>query len=213
ADREQAAQAARAGRSRRLDARDQRWLPARARARADQRGRHRGRDRRADRHDRVQRPQRRVRTRAALRRARELASHQPGDRGRARRRDPCRHDPATGEAQPRHPVARGERMSTGAPAMATAASHPETEARERATPLDLAGNAAVAEAINRRYEAGFVTDIESESLPPGLDEDVVRAISARKGEPAWMTEWRLQAYRHWLTMTPPHWARLEIAPI
>ncbi|HEX7768427.1 MAG TPA: Fe-S cluster assembly protein SufB, partial [Dokdonella sp.] len=97
--------------------------------------------------------------------------------------------------------------------MATAASHPETEARERATPLDLAGNAAVAEAINRRYEAGFVTDIESESLPPGLDEDVVRAISARKGEPAWMTEWRLQAYRHWLTMTPPHWARLEIAPI
>ena len=71
----------------------------------------------------------------------------------------------------------------------------------------------VAEAINRRYSAGFVTDIESESLPPGLGEDVVRAISARKNEPEWLTEWRLKAYRHWLTMTPPHWAKLDIAPI
>jgi Fe-S cluster assembly protein SufB len=68
-------------------------------------------------------------------------------------------------------------------------------------------------ALTRRYHAGFVTDIESESLPPGLDEDVVRAISARKQEPAWMTEWRLLAYRHWLTMTPPAWAKLDIAPI
>ena len=68
-------------------------------------------------------------------------------------------------------------------------------------------------ALTRRYRAGFVTDIESESLPPGLDEDVVRAISARKHEPAWMTEWRLAAYRHWLTMTPPRWAKLDIAPI
>jgi len=72
---------------------------------------------------------------------------------------------------------------------------------------------AVAYAMNRRYSAGFVTDIESESLPPGLDENVVRAISARKSEPEWMTQWRLAAYRHWLTMTPPHWAKLEIAPI
>src|SRR5580765_7359078 len=71
----------------------------------------------------------------------------------------------------------------------------------------------VGDAIGRRYSAGFVTDIESESLPPGLDEDVVRAISARKNEPEWMTQWRLAAYRHWLTMTPPHWAKLEIAPI
>ena len=53
---------------------------------------------------------------------------------------------------------------------------------------------AVADAIGRRYSAGFVTDIESESLPPGLDEDVVRAISARKNEPEWMTQWRLAAY-------------------
>ena len=68
-------------------------------------------------------------------------------------------------------------------------------------------------ALNRRYEAGFVTDIESESLPPGLDEDVVRAISARKDEPEWMTQWRLQAYRQWLTMTPPEWAKLRLGPI
>jgi len=68
-------------------------------------------------------------------------------------------------------------------------------------------------ALNRRYDAGFVTDIESESLPPGLNEDVVRAISARKHEPEWMTQWRLAAYRHWLTMTSPHWAKLQIAPI
>ncbi len=68
-------------------------------------------------------------------------------------------------------------------------------------------------ALERRYSAGFVTDIETDSLPPGLDEGVIRAISARKGEPAWMTDWRLAAYRHWLTMTSPDWARLDIAPI
>ncbi len=67
--------------------------------------------------------------------------------------------------------------------------------------------------LERRYEAGFVTDIESDTLPPGLNEDVVRFISAKKGEPDWLTEWRLAAYRHWLTMTPPEWAKLEIAPI
>jgi len=67
--------------------------------------------------------------------------------------------------------------------------------------------------LNRRYSAGFVTDIETDSLPPGLNEDIVRAISLRKREPEWMTEWRLAAYRHWLTMTPPHWAKLNIVPI
>ncbi|HJU25708.1 MAG TPA: Fe-S cluster assembly protein SufB [Rhodanobacteraceae bacterium] len=67
--------------------------------------------------------------------------------------------------------------------------------------------------LNRRYSAGFITDIETDSLPPGLDEDVIRALSARKREPEWMTEWRLAAFRHWLTMTPPAWAKLNIAPI
>ncbi len=68
-------------------------------------------------------------------------------------------------------------------------------------------------ALSRRYDAGFVTQIETETLPPGLGEDVVRAISLRKTEPEWMTEWRLKAYRHWLTMTPPSWAKLSIEPI
>jgi Fe-S cluster assembly protein SufB len=84
---------------------------------------------------------------------------------------------------------------------------------EQARQAEAPSTDVVAEAINRRYSAGFVTDIESESLPPGLSEDVVRAISARKQEPDWMTQWRLAAYRHWLTMTPPHWAKLDIAPI
>jgi Fe-S cluster assembly protein SufB len=71
----------------------------------------------------------------------------------------------------------------------------------------------VEQLVNRRYEAGFVTDIETDVVPPGLNEDVVRLISAKKGEPEWMTQWRLQAYRHWLTMTAPNWAKLELHPI
>ena len=67
--------------------------------------------------------------------------------------------------------------------------------------------------LGRKYEAGFVTQIESDSLPPGLDEDVIRALSAKKEEPEWMTQWRLAAYRHWLTMPVPKWARLNIQPI
>ena len=85
--------------------------------------------------------------------------------------------------------------------MATDSIQLENDLRERSDAAS--GNAAVEAALNRRYDAGFVTDIESESLPPGLDEGVVRAISARKGEPEWMTEWRLKAYRHWLTMRAP----------
>ncbi len=63
------------------------------------------------------------------------------------------------------------------------------------------------------YKWGFVTDIESDTLPPGLNEDVVRAISAKKKEPAWLLEWRLEAYRHWLTMTEPDWQNLTFNPI
>jgi len=77
----------------------------------------------------------------------------------------------------------------------------------------LRDNAEVAAALGRRYEAGFITDIETDSLPPGLSEDIVRQLSALKGEPEWMTEWRLKAYRHWLTMPMPNWAKLNIAPI
>ena len=67
--------------------------------------------------------------------------------------------------------------------------------------------------IGRGYQHGFVTDIDSDTVPPGLDEDVVRLISKKKGEPAFLTEWRLKALRHWLTMREPHWAHLKIAPI
>ncbi|NNK32382.1 MAG: Fe-S cluster assembly protein SufB, partial [Xanthomonadales bacterium] len=67
--------------------------------------------------------------------------------------------------------------------------------------------------VQQKYKHGFVTDIESEGLPPGLNEDVIRWISARKEEPEWLLEWRLAAYRRWLEMTPPNWAHLKIDPI
>ena len=67
--------------------------------------------------------------------------------------------------------------------------------------------------LEGRYKHGFVTDIESDSLPPGLDENVIASISARKEEPAWLLEWRLRAYRKWLKMTEPDWAHLKLDPI
>ena len=63
--------------------------------------------------------------------------------------------------------------------------------------------------IGRKYQHGFVTDIESDSLPPGLDEEVVRAISRKKQEPAFLLDWRLKAFRHWLTMREPQWAHVH----
>jgi Fe-S cluster assembly protein SufB len=63
------------------------------------------------------------------------------------------------------------------------------------------------------YKYGFATDVEMEKAPKGLSEDVVRFISAKKDEPAWMTEWRLDAYRRWLTMREPTWARVHYEPI
>ena len=67
--------------------------------------------------------------------------------------------------------------------------------------------------ISREYAAGFVTEIEQDTLPPGLDEDVIREISRRKTEPAFMLEWRLKAYRRWLTMKEPHWPNVHYEPI
>ena len=67
--------------------------------------------------------------------------------------------------------------------------------------------------VDREYAAGFVTDVDSETLPPGLDEDVVRFISARKNEPDWLLEWRLDAYRYWRTQTPPEWAHVHFPPV
>jgi Fe-S cluster assembly protein SufB len=61
---------------------------------------------------------------------------------------------------------------------------------------------------NKEYEYGFYTEMESDTFPPGLNEDVVIGISKKKGEPDWMTQWRLEAYRHWLTMKEPNWANI-----
>jgi Fe-S cluster assembly protein SufB len=63
----------------------------------------------------------------------------------------------------------------------------------------------IQELANREYKDGFYTDIEMETAPRGLNEDIVRLISAKKKEPAWLTDWRLKAYRHWLTMAEPRW--------
>ena len=65
----------------------------------------------------------------------------------------------------------------------------------------------------QEYEYGFYTDIESDTFPKGLNEDIVRAISKRKNEPEWLTEFRLKAYRHWLTLEEPKWAKVEFPPI
>ena len=60
-----------------------------------------------------------------------------------------------------------------------------------------------------KYKYGFVTEIEVDKAPKGLNEDTIRLISAKKNEPEWMLEWRLKAYRHWLTMEEPDWAKLD----
>ena len=74
-------------------------------------------------------------------------------------------------------------------------------------------NAEVDALVRREYQHGFVTELESDTVPPGLDEDVVRLISRKKGEPEFLVEWRLKAYRHWLTMSEPRWANVTHAPI
>ncbi len=71
----------------------------------------------------------------------------------------------------------------------------------------------VEQLVGREYEHGFFTDVESDTVPPGLDESIIRFISAKKDEPEFLLEWRLKAYRHWLTMTEPHWAKPNLEPI
>lgn len=71
----------------------------------------------------------------------------------------------------------------------------------------------IEELANQEYKYGFVTDIESDTIPKGLNEDVIRLISLKKNEPEFMLEWRLKAYRHWLTMVEPHWPNVYYPPI
>src|ERR1700675_4335777 len=75
------------------------------------------------------------------------------------------------------------------------------------------GLSTIESAVLNDYKYGFVTDIESESAPKVLSEDIVRFISARKKEPQWMLDWRLKAYRYWLTMKSPEWANIKYPPI
>ena len=74
-------------------------------------------------------------------------------------------------------------------------------------------NETITQIADQEYKYGFVTNIEADVVPPGLNEDVVRLISEKKGEPAWMLEWRLKAFRHWLTMKEPTWANVHYDPI
>jgi Fe-S cluster assembly protein SufB len=67
--------------------------------------------------------------------------------------------------------------------------------------------------VNREYPYGFVTDVEADTIAPGLNEDVIRLISAKKLEPSWLLDWRLKAHRRWLTMTEPHWPNVSYEPI
>jgi Fe-S cluster assembly protein SufB len=72
---------------------------------------------------------------------------------------------------------------------------------------------AIESLVNREYQYGFVTDIETDTVPRGLNEDIIRVISEKKEEPEWLLEWRLKAYRRWLTMTEPHWSNVVYPPI
>ena len=72
---------------------------------------------------------------------------------------------------------------------------------------------AIRELAQQEYKWGFVTDIGADSVPPGLNEDIIRLISAKKNEPEFMLEWRLRAFHHWKTMTEPTWANIHYPPI
>ncbi|MEE6207807.1 MAG: Fe-S cluster assembly protein SufB [Alphaproteobacteria bacterium] len=73
----------------------------------------------------------------------------------------------------------------------------------------MAEKAEILKNLDEKYKYGFVTDIEADTVPCGLNEDIIRQISAKKNEPQWLLEWRLKAYRHWLTLTEPTWAKLS----
>src|SRR5690606_41889978 len=73
---------------------------------------------------------------------------------------------------------------------------------------------SVEQLVNREYKYGFVTDIEQDTVPPGLSEETIRLISAKKEEPEWLLEWRLKAYRRWTEMVEPHhWPNIEYEPV
>src|SRR5690606_21315990 len=128
--------------------------------------------------------------------------HQPGrDRGSDGR--PAGHDrmqPACGQLRDRTVLRRARQLAPHQRRGRARPARRDPGPDGRGSMSNATENAEILEQLGRRYDAGFVTDIESDSLPPGLDEGTIRALSARKDEPEWMTEWRLAAFRHWLTM-------------
>ncbi len=79
--------------------------------------------------------------------------------------------------------------------------------------METTATSTIEQFAQQEYQFGFVTDVEQDIVPPGLNEDTVRFISAKKEEPEWLLEWRLRAFRHWLTMTEPTWANVHYPPI
>ena len=69
------------------------------------------------------------------------------------------------------------------------------------------------DSINKEYEYGFVTNIEQDTLPPGLDENVIKIISKKKDEPQWLLDWRLKAFKYWKTLKDPNWAKIKYPEI
>src|SRR5574338_1542411 len=132
-----------------------------------------------------------LRPRADLRRKGQLGPGVEGDLRRAPGPPPLRHRPSQGARPARH----GAHRLAGSPrVMSTTAEQ-------------------LKELTERQYQYGFVTEVEEDKLPKGLSEDVIRAISAKKGEPRFMLEWRLAAYRRWTAMQEPEWANVRYPPI
>ena len=74
-------------------------------------------------------------------------------------------------------------------------------------------DAIISNTLNKKYEYGFVTNIEQDTIPPGLNEEVIKTISNKKNEPKWLLDWRLKAYNRWKKMKEPNWAELNIPKI
>ncbi len=157
----------------------------------------------------------RERGRARARRARSRARAAPRvDLRRLRRARP------RGELRPRQrPRPEGASLPVRGPApervhLGLSGGGAEGVARPHRQAGRMSGvSSDLAELANREYQYGFVTDLETDLAPRRLSEDVVALISAKKGEPEWLLEWRLRAYRHWLTMTEPRWQNVTYGPI
>ncbi len=130
--------------------------------------------------------------------------------------------PSVGASVPAPAPAASVQNGAGGPALtANGPDTPRDRAPRSSSPAATAPTSdaaskdrrAIEDFASSEYKWGFVSPVEADSLPPGLSEDVIRAISAKKDEPDWLLEWRLKSYRHWLTMKPPTWANVSFPPI